>query len=70
MYTYKITSLLGDINLNVCPPPIVSAIFPKFDGELVYTSEGSVIVEFEKKQTPISLGATIKVELLETEEPL
>jgi hypothetical protein len=67
MYIYKITSLLGDINTDVCPPPIVSAIFPKFDGELVYTQEGSVIVEFEKKQTPVDLGKTIKVELIETE---
>lgn len=65
MYTYKITSLLGDIKTDICPPPIVSAIFPKFDGELVYTSEGSVIVEFETKQTPVSLGSTIKVELLQ-----
>jgi hypothetical protein len=65
MYTYKITSLLGDIKTDVCPPPIVSAIFPKFDGELVIVNEGSVIVEFEKKQTPVDLGKTIQVELVE-----
>ena len=65
MYTYKITSLLGDIKTDVCPPPIVSAIFPKFDGELVYTNQGSVIVEFEKKQTPVDLGKTIIVEVVE-----
>jgi hypothetical protein len=64
MYTYKITSLVGQIHSDICPSPIISAIFPKFDGELVITDETGIIIEFETKQTPVDLGKTIKVELL------
>jgi hypothetical protein len=64
MYTYKITSLVGKIESDICPPPIVTAIFPKFDGEFVSIDESGIIIEFETKQTPVSLGPTIKIELL------
>lgn len=67
MYTYKITSLVGQIHSDVNPPAIVTAIFPKFDGELVIMDETGITVVFEKKQTPVDLGKTIKVELIETE---
>jgi hypothetical protein len=65
MYTYKITSLVGQIHSDICPSPIISAIFPKFDGELVITDETGITIQFEKKQTPVSLGPTIKIELVE-----
>jgi len=65
MYTYKITSLVGQIQSDVNPPAIVTAIFPKFNGELVIMDETGITIEFEKKQTPVDLGPTIKIEFVE-----
>jgi len=64
MYTYKITSLVGQIQSDTCPPAILTAIFPKFKGELVIMDETGITVEFETKQTPVDLGKTIKVEVV------
>lgn len=64
MFKYRITYLLGKLDTSVCPPAIVSAIFPAFDGEEVTLTESEVTVTFETEQTPVDLGPLVKVELL------
>ena len=66
MFTYKITYLLGKIDTSNCPPAIVSAIFPAFNGETVTLSDSEITVTFENAQTPTNLGPLVKVELLLT----
>lgn len=64
MFTYRITYLLGKLDNSVCPPAIVPAIFPAFNGEPVTLSESEVTVTFGSEQTPVDLGPLVKVELL------
>lgn len=64
MFTYKITYLLGKLETSVCPPVIVSAIFPAFNGEPVTLSESEIIVTFDTEQTPTDLGPLVKVEII------
>ena len=64
MFTYRITYLLGKLDNSVCPPAIVSVIFPAFNGEPVTLSESEVTVTFATEQTPNDLGPLVKVELL------
>ena len=64
MFTYRITYLLGKLDTSVCPPAIVSALFPAFNGEPVTLTENEVTVTFETEQTPVDLGPLVKVELL------
>jgi hypothetical protein len=65
MFTYRITYLLGKLDTSICPPAIVSVIFPNFSGEAVTLSESEVTVTFGSEQTPINLGPLVKVELLQ-----
>jgi hypothetical protein len=64
MFTYKITYLLGKIDTSICPPAIVSVIFPNFNGEPVTLSDSEVTVTFSTPQTPTDLGPLVKVELI------
>lgn len=64
MYTYKITYLLGKLETSVCPPAIVPAIFPAFNGEPVTLTDTEVTVTFDSPQTPTDLGPLVKVELI------
>lgn len=64
MYTYRITYLLGKLDTSICPPAIVSALFPAFNGEPVTLNESEVLVTFDTEQTPIDLGPLVKVELI------
>lgn len=64
MFTYRITYLLGKIDASNCPPAIVSVIFPAFSGEAVSISEDEIIITFDTEQTPVDLGALVKVELI------
>lgn len=64
MFTYRITYLLGKLDTSVCPPAIVSALFPAFNGEPVTLNESEVLVTFDTEQTPADLGPLVKVELI------
>jgi hypothetical protein len=66
MFTYKITYLLGKLDTSTCPPAIVPVIFPAFSGEAVTLTESAITVTFQTEQTPVDLGALVKVELLPT----
>ena len=64
MFTYRITYLLGEINTTICPPEVVPVIFPAFNGEPVTLTDSEITVTFDTPQTPVDLGALVKVELL------
>ena len=64
MFKYRITYLLGKLDTSVCPPAIVSSLFPAFDGEPVTLNENDITVTFETEQTPVDLGHLVNVELL------
>ena len=52
------------LNNYECPPAIVSAIFPAFNGEPVELSQKECLVTFSTPQTPTDLGLLVKVELI------
>lgn len=61
--TYRITYLLGLMDNSICPPPVVSVIFPAFDGsQLVISDQSKILVTFASPQTPVDLGPLVKVE--------
>jgi len=61
--TYRITYLLGLMDNSICPPPVVSVIFPAFDGsQLVISDQSEILVTFDTTQTPVDLGPLVKVE--------
>lgn len=62
MTTYRITYLAGKLDVSVCPPAIVPAIFPTFDGWPVTLSESECLVEVPDGVTPLDLGPLVKVE--------
>lgn len=64
MFKYRITYLIGKLDTSICPPAIVSVLFPAFDGELVTLNENEITVTFESEQTPVDLGPLVKIELL------
>ena len=64
MFTYSITYLLGKLDCSICPPAIVPAIFPAFNGEQVTLTESEITVTFDTEQTPQDLGPLVKVEKL------
>jgi hypothetical protein len=66
MFTYRITYLLGKLDTSICPPEVVSVIFPNFSGEPVTLSDSEITVTFDSAQTPTDLGPLVKVELLLT----
>jgi hypothetical protein len=66
MFTYRITYLLGKLDTSICPPAIVPVIFPAFSGEAVTLTDSEITVTFQTEQTPVDLGALVKVELLPT----
>lgn len=61
--TYRITSLLGDLNSSVCPPPLVYALWPSFDGWPVELSPSECLVTVPDSAPPhADLGPLVKVE--------
>jgi hypothetical protein len=65
MKTYRITYLIGKLDASTCPPALVSAIFPDFDGWPVTLSESECIVTVpEDAPEPLNLSPLIKIELL------
>ena len=68
-YTYRITYLLGAMDNSIAPPPVVSVIFPAFDGtQLVVSDQSEITVTFATPQTPVDLGPLVKVETLPSAE--
>lgn len=66
--TYRITYLLGQLDNSIAPPPVVSAIFPAFDGtQLVVSDQSQILVTFDTPQTPVDLGPLVKVEAIAAE---
>jgi len=64
MKTYRITSLVGGFG-NINPPPIVSAIFPAFDGwEVTLDEQFCIVTVPEGTPEPLNLSPLIKIELL------
>jgi len=62
MKTYKITYLLGKLDTSKCPPDIVPVVFPNYNGsQLVTMNENEITVTFATAQTPVDLGALVKV---------
>lgn len=59
---YRITLLGLPIDTSTCPPAIVSAIFPAFDGWPVTLSSEAITVTAPTPQTPADLGPLVKVE--------
>lgn len=62
MITYRITLIGMALDTSVCPPAIVSAVFPAFDGWPVSLSATECIVTAPSPQTPVDLGPLVKVE--------
>ena len=58
MKTYKITSslLIGDY------AQLIKSVFPAWNGEPVTASQSELLVTFDTQQTPVDLGALVKVE--------
>jgi len=63
-YTYKISLIGMTMDNTECPPAIVIAIFPNFQGEPVELSQKECLVTFGSEQTPVDLGPLVKVELI------
>ena len=63
--TYRITYLLGQLNASKCPPDILYALFPAFDGsQSVTLNQDEITVTFATPQTPVDLGPLVKVEVI------
>ncbi len=63
--TYRITYLLGKLDNTTCPPAILPALFPSFDGsQSVTLTESEITVTFDAPQTPVDLGPLVKVETI------
>lgn len=62
--TYRITVLGSGLDTSVCPPSIVFALFPAFDGWPVSLSESECLVTAPAPQTPVDLGPLVKVEIV------
>jgi hypothetical protein len=63
MKTYRITSslLIGDY------AQLLATVFPAWNGEPVTASQSEILVTFSKAQTPVDLGALVKVEEVVTQ---
>ena len=59
---YKITYLAGYLDTSICPPEIVSIIFPAFNGEPVTLCEEYCEVTFAEPQTPVEISPLVKVQ--------
>ena len=62
--TYRITLLGLPIDTSTCPPAIVPALFPAFDGWPVTLSSEAITVTAPSPQTPADLGPLVKVEVV------
>lgn len=60
--TYRITVIGMPLDTSVCPPSIVPAVFPAFDGWPVTLTPTECLVTAPAPQTPADLGPLVKVE--------
>ena len=60
--TYRVTYLIGRLDTSTCPPAIVPAIFPAFDGWPVTLSESECLVTVPAGVTPLDISPLVKVE--------
>ena len=64
--TYRITYLAGNLDASVCPPAIVSALWPSFDGWPVELSQTECLVTVpDTAPAPADLGHLVKVETVD-----
>ena len=66
MATYRITTIAGGFG-NTCPPPIVFAVFPEFDGWPVSLTESFCEVIAPDGVTIKDIGPLVKVEEVNNE---
>lgn len=61
MITYRITSslMIGDY------AQLLKSVFPDWEGEPVTASQSEITVTFATPQTPVDLGALVKVQVIE-----
>jgi len=65
MKTYRITYLAGNLDTSTCPPAIVSALWPSFNGWPVTLCETECLVSVpDSAPAPTDLGPLVKVELV------
>jgi hypothetical protein len=63
--TYRITYLAGVLDTSTCPPAIVSALWPSFDGWPVTLSSTECLVTVpDTAPPPADLGPLVRVELV------
>lgn len=63
MKTYRITLIGLPLDTSCCPPAIVPAIWPSFDGWPVYLSPSECLVTVpDSAPAPADLGPLVKVE--------
>jgi hypothetical protein len=67
MHTYRITLLGAALDSNTCPPSILLAVFPQWNGEIVDLTPERCLVTFATPQAPADLGPLVKVELVTSE---
>ena len=68
-YTYRVTYLIGAIDTANCPPAILWALFPGYDGTQYTSVDASeILVTFATPQTPVDLGPLVKVETISSAE--
>jgi hypothetical protein len=67
--TYRITYLAGSLDTSVCPPALVSALWPSFDGSWPVTLSPSecTVSAPDFAPAPADLGPLVKVELVTSE---
>lgn len=62
---YRVTMLGTGLDCSVCPPAIVSAIWPSFDGWPCELSQEQLLVSVpDSAPAPADLGPLVRVELL------
>jgi hypothetical protein len=65
MNTYRITILGSGLDTSTCPPAIVPALWPTFDGWPVTLSASECLVTVPAEAPPArDLGPLVKVELV------
>jgi hypothetical protein len=66
--TYRITLLGFPLDTSTCPPAIVTALWPTFNGWPVTLSASECLVDVpEGTPAPADLGPLVKVELVTSE---
>jgi len=63
--TYRITLLGFQLDTSTCPPPLVFALWPSYDGwQVSMTPEAMTVQVPAEAPSPADLGPLVKVEQL------